>query len=105
AETKLGDKLYTQNGEFSVSALQLETSNTVADHQLLYALSNRTGGQLFYPNQMDQLLKAIEAREDVKAVSYQHKKLKDLVSMPLVFVLILLLVSIEWFLRKRNGSY
>ena len=25
AETKLGDKLYAQNGEFSVSALQLET--------------------------------------------------------------------------------
>ncbi len=105
AETKLGDKFYAQNGEFSVSALQLETSNTVADHQLLYALSNRTGGQLFYPNQMEQLLKAIEAREDVKPVSFQHKKLKDLVSMPLVFVLILLLVSIEWFLRKRNGSY
>ncbi len=105
AETKLGDKLYVQNGEFSVSALQLETSNTVADHQLLYSLSNRTGGQLFYPAQMDQLLKSIQAREDVKPVSYQHKKLKDLVTMPLVFVLILLLVSIEWFLRKRNGSY
>ena len=105
AETKLGDKLYAQNGEFSVSALQLETSSTVADHQLLYSLSNRTGGQLFYPNQMEQLLKDIEAREDVKSVSYQHKKLKDLVTMPWVFVLLLLLVSIEWFLRKRSGSY
>ena len=105
AETKLGDKLYAQNGEFSVSALQLETSNTVADHQLLYSLSNRTGGQLFYSTQLDQLTKAIESREDVKPVSYQHKKLKDLVSMPLIFILILLLVSIEWFLRKRNGAY
>lgn len=44
AEVKLGDKIYTQQGEFSVSALQMETAVTIADHGLLQALASRTGG-------------------------------------------------------------
>jgi hypothetical protein len=32
AKVKVGEKLYTQNGEFSVSPLQVEFTNTTADH-------------------------------------------------------------------------
>ncbi len=105
AETKLGDKIYSEGGEFSINVLQLETVNTIADHQLLYAMSSRNGGAMFYPGQEKQLLDAISKREDIAAVSYQQKKLSDLVEQPWVFILIILLLSAEWFLRKRNGVY
>ena len=79
AEVKLGDKLYVQQGEFSVSALQLETANTVADHQLLNTLATRSGAAMFSPADVDNLIKTLKQREDLKTVSYSHKKLKDLI--------------------------
>ncbi len=105
ATAKLGDKIYNSDGEFSVSALQVEQSETVADHQLMYALAHKNGGEMYYPNQLDQLAKALEARDDIKTVSYTHIKMQDLVNMKWVFFLLLLLLSAEWFLRKRNGAY
>jgi len=105
AMTKLGDKMYSSEAEFSVSAIQVEQSETVADHQLMYALAKKNGGEMYYPNQLDQLTKALEARQDIKTVSYTHIKMQDLVNMKWFFFLLLLLISIEWFIRKRNGAY
>ena len=105
AETKLGDKVYAKSGEFSVNALQLERTNTIADHQLLFATASRNGGAMIYPGQEEQLLSALNKREDITSVSYQHKKLKELIDTPWIFILVMMLLSLEWFLRKRSGSY
>ncbi len=105
AKVKVGEKLYTQKGHFSVSALQVELTNTVADHQLLYTLSKNHGAELIYPSELDKLSEKLQAREDVKQVAYSEKKLDDLLNLKWIFFLILLLLSAEWFLRKRNGIY
>ncbi|OQX79882.1 MAG: hypothetical protein B6D61_02800, partial [Bacteroidetes bacterium 4484_249] len=39
ARVKIGDKLLTETGEFTVSALNIEKINTVANHNLLYNLA------------------------------------------------------------------
>ncbi|HKR06374.1 MAG TPA: hypothetical protein VJY62_17195 [Bacteroidia bacterium] len=105
AETKLGDKLYAESGEFSISALQLESSETVANHQLLFTLSEKSGGKMVYESQLNELPKMIAAREDVKPVTYTQKKLKDIINLKWVFFLIMTFLSAEWFLRKRSGAY
>lgn len=105
AKVKVGEKLLTQKGQFSVSALQIELTNTVADHQLLYNLAKKHGGEMIYPRNLDQLTEKLEAREDVKSVSYSEKKLDDLLNLKWIFIVIAGLLSIEWFLRKRNGVY
>lgn len=105
AAVKLGDKLYSQNGEFSVNALQLETSNTVANHQLLYAMSQKSGAISVLPEEVDKLINALKTREDLKPVSFTRKKLEDLVNLPWVFFLMMFLLTIEWFIRKRAGAY
>jgi hypothetical protein len=97
--------VYNSEGEFSVTALQVEQNETTADHQLLYALSHKTGGELFYPGQLDALAKTLEQREDIKTISYSHYKLEDLINLKWVFFLLLALLSAEWFLRKRSGAY
>jgi hypothetical protein len=103
AKTKVGEKILTQKGQFSVSALQIELTNTVADHQLLYSLAKNHGGELIYPHQLDQLAEKLQAREDVKSVSYSEKKLDDLLNLKWIFFILLGLISLEWFIRKRNG--
>jgi hypothetical protein len=105
AESKLGDKLFAESGEFSVSALQMETINTIADHQLLYSMASRNGGLMIYPGQEQILLDTLNKRHDITSVSYQQKKLIDLVEQPWFFILLIIFLATEWFLRKRSGTY
>jgi hypothetical protein len=105
ARVKVGEKVFTQRGEFSVSPLMIEAANTVADHQMLYSLAKKHGGDMVYPRELDKLNDLLTKREDIKTVSYTEKKLNDLVNLKWVFFLLLGLLSIEWFLRKRNGAY
>ncbi len=105
ARVKAGEKLYTSEGSFSVNALQVEQNETVADHQLLYSLSEKTGGKLFYPSQLNDLASLLVSKEDIKTVSYSQIKLVDLVNLKSIFFVLLALLSLEWFLRKRSGGY
>ncbi|MEO8086609.1 MAG: hypothetical protein ABI763_07305 [Bacteroidota bacterium] len=105
AQVKIGEKLYSAEGDFSVNALQVEQNETVADHQLLYSLSQKSGGQLFYPSQLAELSKLLQSKEDIKTISYSQVKLIDLVNLKAIFFLLLAMLSVEWFLRKRSGGY
>jgi hypothetical protein len=105
AKVKVGEKIYTQKGEFSVSALQVEYTNTVADHQMLYSLAHKHDGEMIYPPDMEKLSDKLNARDDIKSVSYTEKRLNDLINLKWIFFIILILISTEWFMRKRNGAY
>ncbi len=105
ANVKVGDKVYAKNGFFNVLALNIESLNTTADHKMLYSLAHKHDGKLFYPNQFDDLLKALTSREDIKSVSYTQKRLNDVVNLFWIFIVILILFSAEWFLRKWSGNY
>jgi len=105
AKVKVGEKNYVQKGSFSITALKVELNNTVADHQLLFGLAQNHSGELVYPTDIDKLADKLNAREDIKSISYSEKKLNDLISLKWIFFLLLALLSIEWFMRKRNGAY
>jgi hypothetical protein len=105
AKVKVGDKLYSKQGEFSVSPLQIEYTNTTADHQMLYSLSKKHSGEMVYPLDMEKLSEKLNLRDDIKSISYSEKKLNDLINLKWIFFIILALISVEWFMRKRNGAY
>ena len=105
AQVTLGGNIYTDAGQFSVSAIDLEALNTVADHHLLYQLAEESGGKMVYPSNMDLLADNILARDDIRPVSYTRKKYEDLLNQGWVLALIVGLLTLEWFLRKRAGSY
>lgn len=105
AKVKVGEKVYAQHGEYSITALQVELTNTVADHQLLYSLAGKHDGELIYPTQLEQLAEKLNKREDIKSVSYTGKKLNEVIDLKWIFFLLLALLSFEWFIRKRNGAY
>jgi hypothetical protein len=105
AKVTLGSNIYTDAGQFSVSAIDLEALNTVADHHLLYQLAAETGGKMVYPSNMDLLADNIRARDDIRPVTYTRKKYEDLLNKGWVLALIAGLLTLEWFLRKRAGSY
>jgi hypothetical protein len=105
ATTKIGEKVLAQKGEFSVTPLLIEAANTTANHQLLYKLAQQHQGEMVYPADLEKLKDKILAREDIKPIIYNPKKLVDLVELKWIFFFILFLLSAEWFMRKRNGAY
>ncbi len=105
ARVKVGEKIYTERGEFSISALQVELMNTIADHQLLYNLSKKHDGEMVYPDELEKLSEKLNNRTDIKSVSYTQNKLADIINLKWIFFLLVALLSFEWFIRKRNGAY
>lgn len=105
AKVKVGSKIYAEKGDFSVTDLQIEATNTVADHQLLYSLAKKNGGEMFYLNEFIKLAEFLNGKKDIFPVSRSEKKFSDLVNLRWLFFLLLFLLSLEWFIRKINGSY
>jgi hypothetical protein len=104
ATTKLGDQAFTATGQLTIKPLNLETRQSAADHRLLYDLSKQSGGQMLQPSQINQLADLIRKNENIKTVVYEDKHYSDLVDLKWIFVLILALLSTEWFIRKREGE-
>lgn len=105
ATTNYGGKAFQKSGMFTVMALNVEAMNTVADHLLLNNMAARHKGKMVYPEQLDQIEQLLAGRDDLKTVVYTQKRYTDLVSYLPVLLLLLGLLSAEWFIRKRNGSY
>lgn len=104
ATTKLGDKTYTAQGMFYVNAMIAEYQQTVANHQLLNTMSAQTGGKMYMPSDVAKLSEAIKANDQIKTLTYEDRKYEELINFKWLFVLIMGLLSIEWFFRKRNGE-
>lgn len=104
AATRLGNETFTANGQFTVKPLNLETRQSAADHQLLYDLAKQSGGRMLQSSQIGQLADLIKKNENIKTVVYEDKRYSDLIDLKWIFILILALLSAEWFLRKREGE-
>ncbi|MFA5417907.1 MAG: hypothetical protein WC341_05560 [Bacteroidales bacterium] len=97
-------KQFTEAGEFVVSGISSEAMNTQANHRTLYHLATATNGSMIYPDQIDGIPTWVDQRNLKSSISYEEK-LIELESLPLLFLLIVLLLSFEWFMRKYFGTY
>ena len=104
ANTSLGGQKFTALGSFYVNALIAEYQQTTANHQLLNTISKQSNGKLFMPENLLKIADEILKNENIKTISYENRKYDELINMKWLFGLILALLSVEWFLRKRNGE-
>ncbi|RNL51067.1 hypothetical protein [Pedobacter jejuensis] len=104
ANTTLGGKKFIASGSFYINALIAEYQQTTANHQLLNAISKQSNGKLFMPQDLLKIADEILKNENIKTISYEDRKYDELINMKWLFGLILVLLSVEWFFRKRNGE-
>jgi hypothetical protein len=104
ANTTLGTQQYTAKGSFFINALVAEFQQTVANHQLLYQLSEQTNGKMYFADQIPVLQKDLMKSKEMKTLSYEDRRYDELINFKWLFVLILIMLSTEWFVRKRNGA-
>jgi hypothetical protein len=105
AKTTSNSVKYEVNGEFIVKELKVEYLDAVSDHALLYALAEKTGGKMYPKGNFDEIIDDIEKNNNIASLSYVNKELTDIINWKWILLMIIGLLSIEWFLRKRNGAY
>ncbi len=105
ARVKVGQEQFVKKGSFTVKSINLESINTIADHHLLYKITEKTGGELIFPGNTREIIEMLKTREDIVTVSYTKKSLEEIIHLPWLLGLILLLLATEWFLRKWGGGY
>lgn len=103
AKTELGAKHFEKTGEFIIRKRQLERISLVANHNLLNKMALNSGDKTFTMESMLLINDEIRANKNIYSKSYSIKQNQNLIDRKLIFVLVLLLLSIEWLLRKLWG--
>ena len=104
ASASFAGKEYTAAGRFVVEQFDLESLNLVADHALMNTIARTTGGETLAPDSLERLPALLEARGDMKAVIYSHTRYTELLDLPWLLVLLVLLMGLEWGVRKACGE-
>ena len=93
-----GDKYYLNMGKLGPGHKNLQ-----ADYNLMRTLAEKNQGNFFTYNQWDDLILKISEQKAVKR-SYEEIEIKDLIHQKSLFFLLLVLIGVEWLVRKREGT-
>ena len=103
AEVEVDGKMRTENGVFYVNQINKEALTSVADFAGLRKMAAESGGQFAIMDDATKIVQSINQDESLVSVSYLKSSFNDLAEFKLYFLLILVLVSAEWLIRKLSG--
>ena len=103
AKTIYGSKEYNSSSQFTIIPLALELKNTRANHQMLFTLSKKYNGKMFFKEQTPQLINQISTIES-KSLSYSNTTQNDLIHLKWISILLFVFLFLEWIFRKRNTN-
>lgn len=91
------------NGSFNIGEIDIEMVNPVMNYSFLNLLANETGGEFYFADDYQPLLAKLK---ELKINSSKEKVITSefaLWSDTWLLIIAVLLFSLEWFIRKRNG--
>ena len=94
-----GKSLGEQGGLFEVAESYTEFTNAELNAQLLQTLANTSGGRYYTLEDAPQMVNHIPLVESATSRLVDE----EVWDMPLIFGSVILLLGLEWFLRKRRG--
>ncbi len=92
-------QLGADNRSFTVSEYSLEFENTRMNNALLKTMAKNSGGQYFTPANVNDIFASLN-------LNVRHRETsRDIIlwDHPGLFILLILLLGIEWTMRKRRG--
>ncbi len=104
ATAKILNKEERSIGQFVISNTDTELQNTVANFALLRTLSQENNGDFVNEKNIIELRNSLEKSGLVNKI-LANEELKDLINFRWLLLLILLLATAEWVIRKYIGSY
>jgi hypothetical protein len=96
-------KLGSDRGSFNIGEIDIEQLNPRMDYEFLTSLANNTGGRFFYYQRMQNLFPVIKNIQ--KNASREKTELSEirLWSSEWLLIIIIVLLGLEWFIRKQSG--
>ncbi len=105
AKTKYDNKTLENKGSFIVIPINIEAQNLIANHDLLRKMSIETGGKFLSIENSDSLQFYLKENKNIVPVTFSSQDISEIIIEKWLFFFILLLISLEWFLRKFFGTY
>jgi hypothetical protein len=104
AETRLGEDAFNESGSFQVMARELEQKEPVADFSGLRLAAALTGGRFFMAGEQDEVESVLKSIDIQNIRSIKKYKWYDLIDLKWILIVIAILLSLEWFLRRWYGT-
>ena len=106
----LEGEIHEEKGSFVISALKAEMSSMPANHGLLKRLSLKSGGEYIgalnsldvnNSKWSDKVLEQIKKRD----ILHEFTERLDLIRYDTILWLVIIALSLEWVVRRRQGGY
>lgn len=91
------------SGSFEILDFDLEKQFVNPDKSRLSQLATNTNGVVFYPDQMDKLIKSLLENEQYIPIQKETITKTPLIDWKWILLFLIACLSIEWFVRKYNG--
>jgi len=88
-----------------VQAENIENLNLESNHHLLNQMSSSSGGKFYYPKDISKIVDDLEKRNDLVNVEYKYLRYSDIIDLKWIMFVFILLLSLEYMIRKYLGSY
>jgi hypothetical protein len=98
-----GTLLGADSGKFSVGSMEEEYLETPMNAQLLRAMADRTGGRMYTVAQIEGLEEDLRTRPEFTSRRLTTGSTIEARSWPYLAGCVILLLALEWFIRKRSG--
>ncbi|MEZ7499448.1 hypothetical protein QO200_11955 [Flavobacterium sp. Arc3] len=91
------------SSHFEILDFDKEKQFVNPDVEKLKQLATQTQGAVYFPNQVNTLIKSLLEDDNYKAIEKNTVTRSPLIDWTLLLILIVSLLSTEWFVRKYNG--
>jgi hypothetical protein len=98
------DQGINKYGSFKITNYQIEEQFTSANLNKLQQLATKTGGKLFYKNQIDDLTNELLENKSFYTVQKSSVKQQNLIDWKWILFFVIILLTVEWFVRKYHGK-
>ena len=93
-----------KTGRFLITDFKIEEQFTNANSEKLTVLANKTGGKLYYPSEINDLIDNFTNDNSYVTTQKSTQKEQYLIDWKWILFLIITLLTIEWFTRKYYGK-
>lgn len=97
------DENRSKSGSFTILDFDVEQQFSATDFKKLGQLASSTGGALYFPNQIEDLLTKITNDRQYVPTQKSTKNVVSLIDFRILLGLIIAALSAEWLIRKYNG--
>ena len=100
---RINTSMGTDRGVFTVGSVNLESRSTRSNEALLQQIAYRSGGDLFTEGTLSTLPERLNSDSLFTPITQSQELEFDLRRIPWILGIIILLLGLEWVLRKRSG--